>query len=112
MSNSVNLIDERKLSITYRVEPGCLGPDGVKVIDKFCGVAQQEFKSLDADYVIWNIVPRNDKSLPEMQFYVLGKMLTEAQAEKYLAGFDKDLAELEEHLSEKLATLIDNFLGH
>jgi hypothetical protein len=112
MSGSLNLSDHQKLSITYRVEPGCLGPDGGNVADEFCAVAQQEFKSLDADCVIWNIVARHDKSLPEMQFHVLGKMLTEAQASKYLAGFEKDLDELEGHLSDKLATLIDNFMGH
>ena len=112
MGDNLNLPEDKKLSITYRVEPGCLGPDGTDIVDNFCSVAQDEFKSLDAGFVKWNIVPRNDKSLPEMQFNVLGKMITEAQAEKYLAAFDKNLEEVEGHLSDKIATLIDDFMGH
>ena len=112
MTDNLNLPDDRKLSITYRVESGCLGPDGINIIDNFCSAAQEEFESLDAGFVKWYIVPRNDKSLPEIQFNVLGKMLTEAQAEKYLTAFKKNLGDVEEHLSDKIATLIDGFMGH
>jgi hypothetical protein len=108
----MNLPDERKLSITHRVEPGCLGPKGVEVAEAFCEFAQQRFKTIDSDFVIWNIIPRFDKSLPEMQFHVLGKQLLEDQARQYLTAFEKDLDVVEMHLGDMLTTLIDEFMGH
>jgi hypothetical protein len=40
------------------------------------------------------------------------KKMNHTQAEKYLAHFDKSLDEFESHLCEKLAVLIDDFMGH
>ena len=47
-----------------------------------------------------------------MQYNIVGKGMTHTQAEKYLALFDKSLDEFESHLCERLATLIDDFMGH
>ena len=116
MNNSLPLPEDKKLSVTYRVEPGCLGPEGKTKIDEFCDFAQRELRSLDSDYVssnyvFWIIVPRSDKTLPEMQYSVVGKRMNHSQAEKYLAVFDKSLDEFEGYLGDKLATLIDEFMG-
>jgi len=111
MNNVLPLPDDKKLSVTYRVEPGCLGPEGKDKISDFCKFALAELRSLDSDYVSWNIVPRNDKSLPEMQYDTVGKRLNHTQAEKYLAIFGKSLDEFEGHLDDKLATLIDEFMS-
>lgn len=112
MKVSLPLPESKKLTVTYRVESGCLGPEGKSKIVDFCQFAQKELEPLDSDYVHWNIVPREDKSLPEMQYNVVGKKMNHAQAEKYLAHFGKSLDEFESHLCEKLAVLIDAFMGH
>ena len=110
MQKNIPLTEEQKLSLTYRVEPGCLGPDGAIHIADFCKYTQERIQTLDADYLIWNIVPRHDKALPEMQYSVVGKRINHVQAEKYLAAFGKSLDEFEGHLVDKLAELIDQFM--
>ncbi len=112
MKNSLPLPEDKKLCVIYRVESGCLGPEGESYIAKFCSFAQSELRSLDSDYVAWNIIPREDKALPEMEYNIVGKKMNHSQAEKYLALFDKSLDEFEGHLCEKLATLINEFMGH
>lgn len=104
-----SLPSNKKLTVTFRVEPGCLGPQGKHQIDEFCTFAQKGVESLDSDYVIWSIVPRKDKKLPEIQYNVLGKKMNHDQAEKYLSVFGKSLDEFEGHLDDKLANLIDEF---
>jgi hypothetical protein len=111
MKNSLPLPEDKKLSVTYRVEPGCLGPEGKSHISEFCNFAQSELRSLDSDYIAWNILPRTDKALPELQYHVSGKKMSHAQAEQYLAIFDKSLDEFECHLGDKFATLIDSFMS-
>lgn len=109
MHVSLPLAENKKLTITYRVEPGCLGPDGASLIDEFCAYAQKAVESLDSDYMVWNIIPRNDKKLPEIQYNVLGKKMNYDQADKYLAIFNKSLDEFEGHLNDNLANLIEEF---
>ena len=67
MKSSLPLSEDKKLSVIFRVEPGCLGPDGKRYVSEFCSFAQSELRSLDSDYIAWNIIPRKDKKLPEMQ---------------------------------------------
>lgn len=112
MKNELPLKENRKLSVTYRVEAGCLGPDGENYIADFCKFAQSALQTLDSDYIVWLIVHRKDKTLPETQYSVTGKKVTHDQAEKYLAVFGKNLDEFEEHLSDQLTTLVDQFMCH
>lgn len=107
MKDSLPLPESKKLTVTFRVEPGCLGPQGDSLIDGFCTFAQKSVENLDSDYVSWSIVPRADKSLPELQYSVLGKKMNHDQADKYLGVFGKSLDEFEGHLEDKLASLID-----
>jgi hypothetical protein len=109
MKYNLPLPENKKLTVTYRVESGCLGPSGASHISAFCEYTQGKIQSLDADYVIWDITPRHDKALPEMQYSVAGKRINHIQAEKYLAVFGKSLDEFEGHLVDKLAGLIDEF---
>ena len=95
--------------VLFRVEPGCLGPDGIEHIEKFCNFAEIEVANVDADFVHWDIVPRFDKTLPEIEYRISHKRLTHDKALKYLSLFDKNLDEFEEHLNDKLALLIDEF---
>lgn len=109
MSNATPLSQERKITLTYRVEPGCLGPQGLEFIEDFCVFAQRAMAPHDANFMIWRIVPRLDKSLPEMEYGVLGKTLSHQQAEQYLAALGKDIEVLEERLIDNMAQLIDGY---
>ncbi len=111
MENSLPLPDSKKIIVTFRVEAGCLGPKGDSLVSDFCVFAQENLGSLDSDYVIWCVEPRNDKTLPELQYSVFGKKITHSQAEKYLDVFDQYLDEFEGHLENKLANLIDVFMA-
>lgn len=101
----------QKLNVLFRVEPGCLGPKGSEYVDEFCAYAEKAVEDLDADFVHWTIVPRNDKQLPEVEYSVNSKKLTHNQAARYLEVFEKQLDEFEGHLDEKLALLIDEYFG-
>lgn len=112
MRPSSPLPDTRKLSFTYRVEPGCLGPDGDNLVDDFCRFAQRGVNDIEADYLLWELLPRRDKSLPEMQYSVQGKTLNSQQARKYLALFEKDLDDFELAMGLQIAQLIDQYMQH
>lgn len=110
MSDLLPLTQDKKLNVIFRVEPGCLGPEGADHIDSFCKHAQTVMEPIDSGFVHWEITPRNDKALPEMQYRITNKNMSHDQAEKYLALFDKSLDEFEGHLHDKLAMLIDEYL--
>lgn len=101
----------KKLNVLFRVEPGCLGPDGAEHVEEFCAYAEKAVEELDADFVHWDILPRHDKQLPEMEYMVNSKKLNHDQAARYLQVFKKDLDEFESHLDEKLAHLIEEYFG-
>lgn len=101
----------KKLTVTFRVEPGCLGPDGADHIEGFCKHAKKSVASLDSDFVRWVITPRYDKSLPETEYKTNNKRLSRDKAQLYLQVFDKNLDEFEEHLDDHLGELIDQYLG-
>ena len=110
MSIDLPLPQDKKLTVIFRLEPGCLGPDGSDHIEAFCGVAQRQIATMDADFVHWVLIPRFDKSLAEMQYKVSDKNLSHEQAVKYLSMFDKELDEFEEHLHDRVAHMIDEYL--
>ncbi|MGY0562526.1 MAG: hypothetical protein ACW7DQ_03545 [Paraglaciecola chathamensis] len=101
----------KKLAVTFRVEPGCLGPDGSEHIEGFCQFAKQHVSSLYSDFVRWRIVPRYDKSLPETEYKTNNKRLDHTKAQQYLSAFEQELDTFEAHFHEKLADLIDQYLG-
>lgn len=103
--------EKNKLTVVLRVEPGCLGPNGKDYVEDFCRFAQEKIQSLDSEFIHWDIVPRHDKTLPEVQYRVSNKTLSHEQAEKYLEVFDRDIDEFEGELQDRLATFIDQFLG-
>ncbi len=111
MKNTLPLPENKKLSVIYSVESGCLGPEGARYIVDFCNYAQLELRSLDSDYIIWVVAPRDDKTLPEMQYSLIGKAINHFQAEKYLKVFDKNLDEFECHMSDRLEALIDQYMN-
>ena len=112
MKHNLPLPQDKKLTVLFRVEPGCLGPEGQDHVDKFCQYAEKEMAPVDSDFVHWEIVPRHDKSLPETQYKIGNKSLSHDKAERYLQVFEKNLDDFEGHLHDKLALLIDEFLDH
>ena len=112
MKNALPLPENKKLSVTYRIEPGCLGPEGGSHVVAFCDFAQEAFQSVNASYIHWIIVPRDDKSLPEMSYSAIGKRMNHSQADKYLALFDQSLDAFEMNLGIKMAAVINQYMGH
>lgn len=109
MPNISSLDDNKKIAVTYRVEGGCLGPLGHTHIDKFCEYAQENIDNPNTNFIKLIITPRQDKSLPEMQFNVLSKKVNQLQAEKYLSLFGQSLDDFECELSDQLTRLIHNY---
>jgi len=110
MGITLPLKDDQKLTVMFRIESGCLGPDGEDHIQEFCTFGQPLVAPIDADFVLWKLVPRHDKTLAEMDYSINGKILDHNKAEKYLSLFGKDLNTFEEHLQDKLAQIIDDYL--
>lgn len=111
MNNALPLSEEKKLSVIYRVEAGCLGPQGTSHISAFCNFAQTELQPLASDCITWDIIPRHDKALAEMQYILAGKNISDSQAKRYLALFDKNLDEIEDTLGDTLGTLINTYMN-
>ncbi len=109
---NITLTPDKKLTVIFRIEPGCLGPTGTDLIDNFCAIAQKEFETINSDFMHWQITPRHDKDLPEMTYKINNKKLNHDKAEKYLEIFKQSLDDVEEHLHEKLSVLIDQHLGY
>lgn len=101
----------KKLTVTFRVEPGCLGPDGVEHIEGFCKFAKKSVAPLHGDFIRWVIVPRYDKTLPETEYKTNNKRLDHDKAAKYLRLFDQDLDDFEEHFQDTLSELIESYHG-
>jgi len=106
----MNLAEEKKLTVFYKMEPGCLGPQGETMIEQYCRYAQEKIEGLDENFVNWVIEPRFDKKLPEVQYKVNGKELISSMVERYLAVFGRDLDEFEESFNQKLTEMIEEFL--
>lgn len=112
MKNLLPLDTNKKLAVIYRVEAGCLGPDGLNYISDFCKFAQIELQTLDSDYMTWNLVHRADKTLPEIEYSLMGKVIDADKANKYLSVFDNTLDDFEMDLTDHLATLISKFMSN
>ncbi|CAG9298328.1 hypothetical protein [Celerinatantimonas diazotrophica] len=97
------------LQLTMRIEPGCLGPDGVEHVEQFCQFALEPFNRLGGQALQWTLIPRYDKQLPEIEYGLGQHRLSYAQAKRYLEHWSLNLDEEEEHISELLSELIDQF---
>ena len=111
MNTVVSIPSEKKLLLTYRVEPGCLGPDGINYIKDFCKHAADAFINRHSNYVVYQFIPRYDKSLAEMEFSINNKRLSEEKASQYMSLFTQTLEGFEEDLQDQLTSLIDKFFG-
>ena len=101
---------DKKLTLLFRVEPGCLGPDGKVHIDGFCHLAQQAFASKQHPWLDIHIIPRHDKSLPETEYRFGERGLHRAKAERYMKLHGKELDQLESQLNDLISNLIEHYL--
>ncbi|GAA61936.1 hypothetical protein P20652_3827 [Pseudoalteromonas sp. BSi20652] len=97
--------DEKKIHLMYRVEPGCLGPDGVNHIEDFCRFANKHIKS--PYYSQFVFLPRYDKLKGERQYSVNSRNLSKVQAKVYLNHFEIQIDDFEDQLDELLTKAID-----
>ncbi|MDO6776202.1 MULTISPECIES: hypothetical protein [unclassified Shewanella] len=102
---------ESKLIVLYRLEPGCLGPDGMEHIQIFCDLAQQMLASLDTATCQWFLEPRYNKQLDEMAYCLANNMLSREQATKFMVRFGDDLEQAQEAFEDKLTLLINQYLS-
>ena len=112
MPSDLPLTHERKLTVVFRLESGSLGPDGDNLIEDFCKTAQTHLSNLDNEYINWEIVPRYDKTLPERQYKINNKLLSQEMAKRYLAMFDRQIDLFEDNLDDQLGELINKYLGY
>lgn len=103
------LSPQQKLQVLFRLEPGCLGPDGLHHIEAFCQFAQPQTEQVHGNVVSWQLVPRYDKSLAEIQCYLANRLLAQTQADKYLAMFALSTEQIELDLNDWLSQKIDQF---
>lgn len=104
-----------KLTILYRVEPGCLGPDGDQHVDQFCDQAEKQITHNPEflnHIVTWVIEPRRDKTLPEMQFKLISKNISHGQAETYLKTAGHELEDLESSFIQSITSQVNHYLGY
>jgi hypothetical protein len=103
--------ESKKMTVLFRMEPGSLGPDGVQYVSEFCEFAQVQLQTCAEVYIHWEIVPRVDKTLAEMEFQLSSKKLTSAKAGQYLAVFGENLDRFEEQLDNNLEAIINQYFG-
>jgi hypothetical protein len=100
-----------KITVICRVESGCLGPDGANLVEEFCKLAQKEFDLIDPDELDWRIIPRFDKTKPEIQYKLNDRNLTQEQSEMYLKALGRDPEEFENALFKQLAESVNHYFG-
>ncbi len=103
------LPDSMKLTVIMRIEPGCLGPNGDSLVDHFCRFAAPAFNLLDSGFISWQLEPRNDKSLPEFEYLVNRKRLTENQVARYLSLHSRTFDDFESDMNMQLLDSIEAF---
>ena len=99
----------KRLTIQIRIEPGCLGPDGKRHVDTFCTAAGRIFAAIEPERVSWVLLPRHDKQLPEQEFFIEGRKLSEAQASLLLQRMGLTLSTLQERSDAMLAQLVERY---
>ncbi len=109
MKDATIISNEKKLSVLYRVEPGCLGPDGMNYIKDFCEYACDKFMNHHDSYVSYEFTPRFDKSLAEMEYSINQKRLNTEKAGQYMSLFAQTLTSFEDDIEEQITSLIDTF---
>ncbi|WP_100657700.1 hypothetical protein [Alteromonas flava] len=99
----------KKLTVLFRVEPGCLGPQGADHVEDFCVYVRTQLKTFESGIVRWVIKPRYDKSLPEIEYSLQQQPADELAVKAFFAEVGKSMQDFEEALEEKLAESVEEF---
>lgn len=97
-----------KLAICFRLELGCLGPTGTDYIEDFCRLINRV--DFTYPFVTLDVVPRYDKTLPEWEFLLNGKLISEEQAERVLSVNDFTVDSMEEQVEQFLTLKVEQFM--
>lgn len=101
--------NERVLTLIYRVEPGCLGPEGSRHIEAFCNYSNAQLAASANNSIQYFFTPRYDKSKAELEYRLIGKVMKPEQVDSYLARLGTSLDEFEFKLGELAVELIEAF---
>lgn len=111
MNATTRIAPKQLITLIFRVEPGTLGPQGVDHVVGFCEFAQAQYVPENVSFMRWQIIPRLDKSQPELEYVIGDKKLSAAQALKYLKLFEQDLEEVEDHLIHYVSQQVNQYFG-
>ena len=112
MSELATVAREKQLIVMARVEPGSLGPDGMERVESFCRFANQRLSHSPVNHFSrWRVIPRYDKTLPEIEYFIADKKLNPLQVGKYLSCFQSNLDHFEEQFYLSLTDLIEQYLS-
>ncbi|PJG59997.1 hypothetical protein [Aeromonas cavernicola] len=100
---------ENKLTIKLRIEPSCLGPNGIDHIETFCAVAAKMFATVAPELVNWELTPRYDKQLPEQECFIDERRLSDEQTSLFLRHVGWEWDELQDQLDSILAQLVERY---
>lgn len=107
----MHIPEQKKMTAIFRIEPGCLGPEGASHVEDFCQKAHQAFSGIHSGFLNWKVVPRYDKTLPELDFALRERPMSREHAKRYFELFEIDVDEFEETTFGKLPEMIDAFFG-
>jgi len=111
MKDNLPLPEDKKLTIVFNVESGCLGPNGKSLIDEFCVYTKKQLELMNSDYINWEVLPRASISIPEIQYKLYNKQLPSEKAAKFLELFNNSINKLELQIENKIIVLIEQFMG-
>ncbi|ATC94032.1 hypothetical protein [Pseudoalteromonas tunicata] len=100
---------EKKLSVLFRLEPGCLGPQGIDHVESFCTFVNSHLHQFY--FAELSVIPRFDKSLPEWEYSINQRNLDDAKVGIYLTLFKTDKNSFEEQFEEQLTENIELFFS-
>ncbi|MDE3272022.1 hypothetical protein [Pseudoalteromonas sp. G4] len=97
-----------KLVIRFRLEPGCLGPTGTDYVEDFCRLIN--LVEFSYPFVELNVIPRYDKTLPEWEFLLSDKLISESQADRVLELHNFTIESMEEAVDEFITLKVEQFM--
>ena len=103
------LQDNKKLLIVYRLESNCLGLQGDSQIDDFCAHLTKNILPVHSSFIKWTVLPRLNVDEKEIEYLLDSKLLSLKQTSKYLANFDKNIADLEGEISDLILNQVEHY---
>ncbi|MFY8352255.1 hypothetical protein AAEU29_17070 [Pseudoalteromonas sp. SSM20] len=97
-----------KLVIRFRLEPGCLGPTGTDYVEDFCRLIN--LVEFSYPFVELNVIPRYDKTLPEWEYLLSDKLISESQADRVLELHNFTIESMEEAVDEFITLKVEQFM--